>query len=116
MPAMIDARCEKCGKWIGWCGSAANRPACPKCGHRPDQADLDAADAEMKKFEELLASRPNASVCRQQRVAAGLTLGQAAKLLGMEAKDLSDVESGRRPLGDTLRDMMAQCYGVGNGQ
>jgi predicted nucleic-acid-binding Zn-ribbon protein len=61
MPSMIDASCPKCGKRFGWTGSMVNKPACPKCGYRDSQEDLAAADAAMKTFEELLASRPNAS-------------------------------------------------------
>jgi ribosomal protein S27E len=36
--AFIDARCPKCGAHVGWHGRMSDRPACPKCGHRPAQA------------------------------------------------------------------------------
>lgn len=116
MTAMIDASCPKCGRRFGWCGSMSNRPACPKCGHRPPQEELDSAEAEMEAMEKLILTRPrDASIemRRQQRVAAGLTLRQAAKLLGMTPADLSAVEQGRMEPAPELLEKMSEVYGVG---
>jgi len=82
---IIDAQC-KCGKRLGWSGTMRNRPACPACGHRPPQAELDAAADQMDAVRERLRTYPgnaSAGMRRQQRVDAGLTLRQAAKLLGI---------------------------------
>lgn len=116
MTAMMDGRCTKCGRRIGWCGTMSNMPACPKCGHRPPQADLDADEAEMEAFREQLRTHPknaDADMRRKQRVAAGLTLRQAAKLLGMGPNQLADLEHGREELTPEMAELMAQVYGVG---
>ena len=113
MPSMTDATCSKCHRRIGWSGGMANRPACPSCGYRPPQEELDAADAEMRRAEELLLSRPNASVCREQRIAAGLTLLQAAKMLGINGFQLSELEWGRAEIDAAMEQKMADVYKVG---
>lgn len=115
MPSMIDARCERCGRRYGWCGEMRDQPPCPKCGHRPEQAALDAAQAQMDETERLIFSEPSQELCGRQRVAAGLTLRQAAKLLGVEPRDLADVEHGRAPLMPDLAAKMAELYGVAKG-
>lgn len=92
MSAFFDATCEKCKKRIGWCGKATDRPACSRCGHRPDRVELEAADAKMDEFRKLVASRPGSETCYKQRVAAGLAIGQAARMLGVTAKELADME------------------------
>lgn len=51
MSAFNDARCDNCGKRFGWQGGLADRPRCPGCGHRPSQASLEAAQAEMDRQE-----------------------------------------------------------------
>jgi DNA-binding XRE family transcriptional regulator len=91
-------------------------PACPKCGHRLPQADLDAAEAEMKAFRELLwthTRNADAKMRRQQRVDAGLTLRQAAKLLGISPTDLTAIEMGREEPTPEMLELMAKTYGVG---
>src|ERR1700737_4030596 len=98
MAAMIDVSCPKCNKRFGWGGDMVDRPPCPKCGYRPPQSELEAADKEMEAFALRLLTHPkNADLAtrRQQRVDAGLTLRQAAKLLGVTPSTLSDVEWGR---------------------
>ena len=51
MPGFIDARCPNCDAKIGWMGRMVDRPACPKCGHRPPQAELEAPSfADEKAF------------------------------------------------------------------
>lgn len=41
--ALMNARCECCGKRFGWSGRITDRPPCPRCGHRPPQGELEAA-------------------------------------------------------------------------
>lgn len=48
--AFIDAECVKCKAHIGWVGTMANKPACPDCGHREPQAELDAAEKRMREY------------------------------------------------------------------
>ena len=60
-----------------------------------------------------LRTRPNASVSRQHRITAGLTIRQAAKLLGMGPNQLADLEHGREELTPEMAELMAQVYGVG---
>lgn len=50
--AFNDATCDNCGKRLSWTGDSKNRPACPKCGRRPPQEELDAVDKEMAKAEQ----------------------------------------------------------------
>ena len=89
MPAMFDAQC-KCGKRFGWSGTAADRPACPRCGHRPPQEELEAADREMEEFERLLAAQLEAEVCREreacERLQAALADAQARAEAGARFK------------------------------
>ena len=114
MNAMIDVQC-KCGKRFGWAGRMANRPACPRCGDRPPQAELEEADRRMDADRELFLTHPMKATLdqlRQQRVAAGLTLRQAAKLLNISLSELSDYEFGRRHLEPAFAERMAKVYGV----
>jgi DNA-binding XRE family transcriptional regulator len=113
MPAMIDVSCPKCGKRYGFTGRMTDCPACPKCGAEPDRAALEHDEKQMEEFKTLLHSRPKQSNCSRQRVAAGLSLGQAAKLLGIEPKALADVENGRADLSADLAGKMAEVYDVG---
>jgi len=69
----------------------------------------------MKRFEEMLASRPGSKVCRQQRIAAGLTLRKAAELIGVMPSVLSLMEQGRMPIDEPVQNKMAEVYGVGPG-
>lgn len=116
MTAMIDASCPKCGRRFGWCGTMANRPACPRCGHRPPQEELEAAEAEMKAMEEQLLTHPRdagGAMLRKQRVGAGLTLHQASGLLGLSAVELSRIERGLVRPSEELAAKMADVYGTG---
>jgi len=112
MPSMIDASCPKCGRRFGWCGELRDKPPCPRCGHRDDPAELAAAQAKMDRLKELAVSNPTADLCREQRVQSGLSLRQAAKILGVDPRRLSDVEHGREPLWDELAKAMAEAYGA----
>jgi ribosome-binding protein aMBF1 (putative translation factor) len=113
MPAMIDVRCAQCGRRYGFCGRMADCPACPHCGAEPDRAELAATGAKLAETRRLLLSNPTQEICQRQRVLAGLSLGQAAKLLGMERRVLADIEDGRAPLPAELAARMAAVYGVG---
>jgi hypothetical protein len=107
----IDVQC-KCGKKFGWCGDMTTRPPCPKCGLRPPQTELVAAQQRMDEDRRLMDSRPEAAVCSKQRRLAGLTLRQAAKLLGVFPSHLSDVENRREALGAGLAERMIEVYGL----
>jgi DNA-binding XRE family transcriptional regulator len=109
---MIDATCPKCGRRIGWSGKMVDRPKCRRCGHRPPESELAAADLEMEEFEKRLAAL-DVPQLRQHRVDAGLTLRQASRLLGISPTELSAYEQGTaEPSAATAR-QMAEVYGVG---
>jgi ribosome-binding protein aMBF1 (putative translation factor) len=116
VPVFIDVLCPKCRRRFGWQGRMVDRPPCPRCGHQAPKVDLEAADARMDADRALIASRPEASIVGRQRVIAGLTLRQAAKLLGLTPSELSDLENGRHALTPELVDKMAAIYGVGEGE
>ena len=111
----IDAQCPKCKAKIGWFGRVVDRPACHRCGHRPAAADLEHDQAEMYSFRELLAelrtANPNWDQWQKARVAAGLTLRQAAKLLEVAPTTLSEIERGQNRPSEALAGRMARCYG-----
>lgn len=113
MPGFFDASCPKCGKRFGWSGEITNRPPCPRCGHQIDMAALEADQKEMEAFRDLLLSKPTAELCGKQRVAAGLSLRTAAKLLGVTPSLLSDIENGRTELSAEMAQKMASMYDVG---
>ena len=112
--AFIDATCRSCRKRIGWFGRAVDQPACPRCGWKPDRASLEADQTAMNDFRELLAglrkANPGWEHWRKARVAAGLTLGQAAKLLDVAPSDLSKIEQGKRQPSEALTGRMSRCY------
>lgn len=113
--SMIDASCPKCGKRFGWSGSMIDRPPCPRCGHQLPKEELEAADAAMDAFEERLcelrAANPDYDKWRSARVAAGLTLRQAAKILEVDPVTLSDIERGENKPSEALAARMLNCYG-----
>lgn len=115
MAGFFDASCSKCHKRFGWMGGMQDKPACPKCGYREPQKELEAADAKLRHYRELLAKRPldsKGEERRQQRVVAGLTLRQAAKELGIFPSDLSDYENDREPLPQAVATAMIEVYGL----
>jgi DNA-binding XRE family transcriptional regulator len=113
MPAMIDVSCRKCGKRYGFAGRLTDCPACPKCGAEPDRAGLESDQKYLDELRVLMRSRPKQTNCSRQRTAAGLSLRQAAKLLGIEPRALADVENGRADLSADLAARMAEVYDVG---
>lgn len=111
---MIDVQC-RCGRRLGWSGTMRDRPACPKCGARPPQAELDASADKMEAARELLRTHPgkaSADQRREQRILAGLSLRQAAKLLGISPSELSDTEHCRAEPSAELCAKMATIYGA----
>jgi DNA-binding XRE family transcriptional regulator len=116
MKAFFDASCRSCRKRIGWFGLAVDQPACPRCGWKPDPATLEADQAAMNDFHEMLSelrdANPNWEHWRKARVAAGLTLRQAAKLLEVTPSGLSDIERGQNQPSEALCGRMARCYGA----
>jgi DNA-binding XRE family transcriptional regulator len=110
----MDATCRSCRKRIGWFGRVVDQPACPRCGWKPDRASMEAAQAEMDDFRQMLVelheANPGWEHWRKARVAAGLTLLQAAKLLEVEPSNLSEIEQGRQSPSEALAGRMARCY------
>ena len=111
----MDALCPKCKKRFGWYGRVVDRPACSRCGHRPDAADLERDQAAMNDFRELLKelreANPGWDKWQKARIAAGLTLRQAAKLLEVAPTTLSEIERGQNRPSEALADRMRRCYG-----
>jgi hypothetical protein len=50
--AMMDARCPKCGRRIGWQGRAVDRPGCWHCGHQVPRSELEDADRQIEACRE----------------------------------------------------------------
>ncbi len=113
--AFIDAICRSCRKRIGWFGRAVDQPACPRCGWKPDPASLERDQAEMDAYREILIklreANPNWEHWRKARVAAGLSLRQAAKILTITPSNLSKIEQGQLTPTQNLAWHMARCYG-----
>lgn len=111
----IDAQCPKCRAKIGWYGRVVDRPACHRCGHKPPAADLEHDQAEIDNFRELLAelrqANPGWDKWQRARVAAGLTLRQAAKLLSVLPTQLSEIEQGKVRPSEEFAKQMSECYG-----
>lgn len=117
MSAFFDSRCWKCGVRIGWQGELKDAPRCHKCGAEPDRKALAEDQAKMDDAERLMLLHPrNAKPndLQRQRVQAGLTLRQAAELLGVVPSDLSAWENGRAELPADVAQRMAACYQCGD--
>lgn len=113
--AFIDVSCPQCRKKFGWYGRVVDRPPCPRCGHQVDRSTLEHDQGEMDSFRELLAelrqANPGWEKWQKARVAAGLTLRQAAKLLEIAPTTLSEIERGQNRPSEALADRMRKCYG-----
>lgn len=112
--AFIDASCRRCHARIGWYGTVLEQPACHRCGWKPNPETLMADHEEMVNFRELLAelrqANPRWDKWQKARVAAGLTLRQAAKLLDVAPTTLSEIERGENRPSEALAARMARCY------
>jgi DNA-binding transcriptional regulator YiaG len=96
MTGMFDVTCEKCGKRFGWGGKLTDRPPCPvaHCGYRPPAAELASIEAKMEesfRLDELHPKDATPDELGAKRKLTGLTIRQAAKLLGL-ADHLAIVE------------------------
>jgi ribosome-binding protein aMBF1 (putative translation factor) len=115
--AMIDVSCPKCRRRFGWYGRFVDRPPCPRCDHQIKPADLERAQDQMNHardlFRELREKNSNWNKWQEARVAAGLTLRQAARILDVKPSDLSDIEQGRKAPDEALMARMAHCYDGG---
>ena len=113
--AFIDACCKRCRARIGWYGTALEHPGCHRCGWKPNPETLKTDHEEMVNFRKLLAElrtvNPGWETRRKARVAAGLTLRRAAKLLEVAPTTLSEIECGENRPSDALSGRMARCYG-----
>lgn len=112
MSAFFDARCTRCNRRFGWCGEITDRPACPKCGHRPPQEQLKADADEIEKFETFLINRKIGGEFRKARMSAGKTLVDTADHFGMTCAEISAIERGEVELGVELEGRMRTFYGM----
>lgn len=113
--AFYDARCPFCGAHVGWSGRVTDCPPCPRCGQMPKAEKLAADQAEIDDFRQLLKELRDADAgwerWREARLAAGLTLRQAAKLIDVPPSTLEDIEQGRAAPMPGLLERMRRCYG-----
>jgi len=109
--AFFDVVCT-CGRRIGWCGAYADRPACPHCGKRPTQADLDAAEARLDAARaRALAGDETGTRWREKRLAIPMTLVDAARRLDLTGIELSRIERGEVEPDAALAAKMEVLYG-----
>lgn len=96
MPTMaIDFVCSRCRWRSGWIGDSAEIRRCPRCGKVPFGMAKDLQTIqELMELMEIKASQMTPQQLRQSRVNAGLSEGQAAKLIGITKDDLRHIESG----------------------
>ena len=111
----FDASCPQCRRRFGWHGRIGDRPSCPHCGHKPAQATLDRVALRVEEFKLLMRTHPAKATGKQlaaQRAAAGLTLGQAARILGVERIHLCQIEEDVATLPPELAERMIEAYGL----
>jgi DNA-binding transcriptional regulator YiaG len=113
---MMDATCP-CGKRIGWYGSAADRPACPRCGHQVPKEELAALDAKLDEMRRLCDLHPkdaSPADLAAMRKMAGLSIGQVAKLLDLYDRiEPVEWEAGRRRPSAEQCDRLSEIYQCG---
>ncbi len=109
----MDASCHYCGHRIGWIGGVWDQPVCPKCHHLPNHKAM-----EIENFRELMRemivtgnAAENPKLARI-RTAAGLSAGQAARLLGIEKQHLISMEIGTTEITPAISKMMRELYGM----
>jgi len=115
MTAFYDAVCPQCRTRIGWSGRVSDRPACHRCGYRPTQTAMAREQQEIDEarelFRELQQANPNWDQWHKARIAAGLTLRQAARLLTLAPTVLSAIEQGHSKPDPDIAARMAKVYG-----
>jgi hypothetical protein len=112
MQGFYDVCCAKCRRKYGFSGRFSDQPPCPRCGHKTDPVALAEDQKKIDEYRELLCRRPVPIVCYRQRVAAGLGLGQGAKILGLTRQELADIELGRAKMPEGMAEKMAVAYGL----
>lgn len=116
--AFFDATCPKCERSFGWYGSLVGRPPCPKCGHQIPREDRVSAQAKLDECRKVMETSPHkaeGATLRNQRLAAGLTLWQAVKSLGVPGltlTQLSNIEIGLEKPSPRLAEAMVKAYGL----
>ena len=56
MSGFMDRQC-RCGKRYGWAGGPESAPACPRCGVKPDPADLSELQSALDEMERVILAR-----------------------------------------------------------
>jgi ribosome-binding protein aMBF1 (putative translation factor) len=112
---LIDLRCHACGHGYGYRGEPRDCPPCPRCKVPPERKDMGHDQEVMDEFRSFLRDwKERKTLARPGRVrmAAGLSLRQAAKLLDCDPTSLAEVEHGSAALTPELAAKMADAYGV----
>jgi DNA-binding XRE family transcriptional regulator len=113
-------KCTECGKDFE--PDCAQEEICKACQYEDvPEASMQLAEPESEYFDpgvmgnellaELRTANPGWDKWRKARVAAGLTLRQAAKILEVAPSDLSAIERGEQRPSEMLAARMARCYG-----
>lgn len=110
---MIDWQCGICHRKYGhvWVEGAPPR-SCPHCGSPPTEKqfkDMNAL-AELVMLLDKNAEGMTPAELQRARIAAGLTLDQAAKILGVTPDQLNAVELGHRSLDKSLAVAIDNAY------
>lgn len=53
----LDGHCRRCNTKIHWQGEMKDRPTCPKCFHKPSDAELQSDQEILDDFRRLLRER-----------------------------------------------------------
>lgn len=116
MPAMMDATCPKCNRRVGWAGEVTDRPPCHRCGHQVTRQELEADRAkfaEMRRLFDLHPSDATPAELIAMRKMAGLSRGQAAKLVGVPIAHVIRWENGTGKPTMPEANKLAEVYGGG---
>lgn len=110
MSGFFDVQC-RCGRRFGWCGEWSDRPACPHCGFRPPQDELDAIQMKLDAARERALADDRDGLqnpWRQMRRARSMTLHAAAVALKISCTELSSIERGEaEPVVELIRCLRA---------
>lgn len=116
MCVFFDATCTKCRRRYGWTGTYLTKPpVCPYCGsagHQPAlESDMEMIRQARELFHEYKTATPGPTR-KNQRIAAGLTVGQAAPRLDLTPEVLKAVEDGSVACTEELAAKMNKVYGI----